>query len=287
MCAKLISRQHELDFARCEPYHALPRIFRIFGRGERGGQWEEVYTVEDGSLTIKFEGTVELGINDENVFLGIVALGGSGSAMQITSMPKQQINVQLRRLLDPVGESVEIMCKVSTSQRALMRASGYSSTGAKMWRQIEEGLHRMYKTTVWVRENETGWAYPMPLIAFAVNDQTGKLLVGLNQRLSSAIFGARWITISLSERHQIDGDTGKALHRWISAWLKPGSTHTIGMNALMNHVFGDDEVTHATTYKRKRMIEDGLSQISQLAGWGIRYDEKRKIYVISRPKLKK
>ena len=289
MATKLTDRVSELEFARCDPYHALPRIFRIFGRGERGGQWDEVYTVKDGLITVKFEGPQELGINDENVFLGIVALGGSGAkfGMKISNMPKQPDNIQIRKLLDPMGESVEIMCKVATSQRGLMQASGYAATGAKMWRLIEDSLHRLYKTTVWVRENETGWAYPMPLIAYAINDRTGKLLLGLNQRLSQAIFGGRWVTMSLKERHKIEGDTGKALHRWISAWIKPGSTQRIGMDSLMSHIFGDAEVSRATSYKRKRMVEDGLSQISQLAGWAIRYEDKRGIYAISRPELVK
>ena len=63
------------EFAHYDPHHAIPRLFRVFGKGERGGKWEETYTPKKGNLTVKFEGETELGIGDESVLLAIVALG--------------------------------------------------------------------------------------------------------------------------------------------------------------------------------------------------------------------
>ena len=94
----------------------------------------------------------------------------------------------------------------------------------------------------------------------------GRVIVDLNPALAAVAAGARRVVVPLAERNKF-GETGRLVHAWLCAWIGPGKTEEIGLDALAIHIWGKPR-SEGTKRRRRWQLLKVLDGITKL-GWGV------------------
>lgn len=110
--------------------------------------------------------------------------------------------------------------------------------------------------------------------------EAGNYEIAINYRFAIAMFGehAQFISINLSERHNLKSDTAKILHYWLSSWLREGNSKPIKRDTLITKVWDNDN--EGLIRNRRVSINKALDQINSLKNWKIVEDKNNKKQVI-------
>ena len=252
------------NFARYEMRCAMTDgLFRPMRRGPRPKA--EVKNTF-GSITITFRMFDALGADDESVLLAVLSLMGvKGEKLDVE--PEDEDKRQLRLELRAKGDADNANAgAIKTSIKEIAKRAGFSNSG-KEFKHVRACLDRL-SSTILILDDEQ-WHGSMTLLSHMTNKIDGRIEIACHWRLAEAIFGsAQFARVSLQERHQIDGDAGRILHRWLSAWVQVGKEAAIRMSKLEKHVW-PAEVSDAPEAKKERLekLRKALEQIGKLDGW--------------------
>jgi hypothetical protein len=165
-------------------------------------------------------------------------------------------------------------------------------------------LQPRLKRLSWISYSATGvkgngrWAQGASAMLSYSMDEDG-VVVSFNERLARVILGVpdpenpggrpkRWFAkISLTERFALKSDVARILHRLLSVWIddplsKPKrgrkcpapETLTVGVERLVEHVYGAERVTERPQRYRAKTVRDALGEIAALEKWAVQIDGK-------------
>lgn len=254
-------------------------LFRSVKPGARGQRLDVVCATAD--LEFRFVGPSLLGVDDMRVLQSIVALAG-------------QQNHTPRRRLGAVGEDraegnrllLPGTFEVHTAYDELARTIGYVASGSSADVTIRNALERLFAVSVLsgpagsenARPRDAGHLLePLP----DTNARSG-VHVRLCPLLASSVLsgpGAA-VRVDLAEARKLKTDIARLLHTQLS-WVGPGEVGIVGLDALIQYVYGIAAVTDATWRQRKVRAKAGLNELVQTLGW--RVSPARDGYAISRP----
>lgn len=265
--------------ARHDPAHCLvPGLFRSLKRGERkNNKLDVTYTFGDESL--RFVGFEPLGADDMRFLQGIVALSGPEGVL-LTPEPSTEIGKQLRLLLDPKFEAIEQNALVvRESMYRLFSEVGMKNTGENI-KALKASLLRMSNITILVQKGSKQAAFH--LMAYAFDEESGKLWVALNPRIAEAVLGKRpYVRIELAEVRALKTDPARLIHQRLCAWIDPGKVGRVEIDTLCGYVW-PDAASHEAIKKRRQTVRKALAELAAL-GWGVAEYARGK-WEIKRPK---
>ena len=250
----------EDDFARYETRVALTDgVFLPRKRGERKAL--QIATEGDG-VRLTWRMFHALGPDDESVLLALISILGEDS-MELVATP----GTRLRKLLDPDDTSKAPSRATHTSLYEVAKRAGFTYPGSgSAQKAVKQSLTRLSSTILRVETEEFEGC--MALCAFMMEKKTGKLAIASHCRLAQALIGDKtFARVSLTERTQLDSDAAKVAHRWLSAWLPGGQTRRIGLDRLVSHVWGGEEITSSGLRDRRATLRSALAEITVLPGW--------------------
>ncbi len=275
------------NFAKYEMRCAMTDgLFRPLKRGPRP---KAEVTNSFGAIKITFKMYDALGADDETVLLAILSLMRlKGEKLEVESVEEEK--TKLRMALSPKGDAKDANSGcLKTSIYEIAKRAGYGDSG-KANKIVRACLERLSLTTLILDDKE--WHGSMTLLGYLTNKSDGRIEIACHWRLAEAIFGnAQFAKINLEERHKIDGDVGRILHRWLSGWVQCGKEASIRMAKLEGHVWPQDvSDEHEARKERIEKLKHSLAQIGQLRGWSISIDGRGwdaivNVSRISRPEI--
>ncbi len=255
------------NFAQYEMRCAMTDgIFRPMKRGPRP---KAKVTNSFGTIKITFQMYDALGADDESVMLAILSLMGV-KGEKLKSDTNDEGKLQLRTKLSPKANAKDANAgSIKTSFFELVNRAGFGDSGRSKTHLIA-CLDRLSSTTL-ILDDES-WHGSMTLLSYIINEDDGRVEIACHWRLAEAIFGsAQFARVSLGERYKIEGDAGRILHRWLSAWVQVGKEASIRMNKLESHIWQLDEVSNEPEARKERLekLKKALFQIGNLDGWAV------------------
>lgn len=282
------------SFAYCDERFSLLDSLVAFADGlfrplRRGPRSESPLLVEKiyERVALRFSGPELLGVDDENVLLGVISLLRQAGD-SLSADPRTGDGARSWALLSPEGDALRQMAGlVKTSGAALARCAGYRPTGGGA-DTVKRSLRRMETVRLHVSGHSHTWNGSMRLLCSFPNKE-GKLVIAVHHWLTSAAFQGdeqQHARVSLSERHQLQRGASRILHRWLSAWLKPGQTNRIRLLRVADHIW---PAGCGAAGLKKRLARAGaaLWDIDKLPGWSVRMTGRGQAarLLISRPKV--
>jgi hypothetical protein len=156
----------------------------------------------------------------------------------------------------------------TTSQYRLLKAAGMGDDN-KNYKLLDFYLEQMAKVTVKWENHATGWKGMSHLMDYATHED-GSLVVQLNWRIAGAMFGDyERAVIDLHERHSLDKDASKTLHRWLSAHLWAGNSEYITYKKLITHVWTQAASKNTQYWRIHTLKKEILPEIGKLDGWTV------------------
>jgi hypothetical protein len=256
-----MSRSAKYEFALQEPALALAPVFLALPK--RGRAKLDV-TGSFGQSQLRWRGADALGIAEQSVFLGLLAIAAQQKLRLDTSNPGKDVGARLMAKLSLEGTSeVTELFVLRATWSEIAVAAGRRSVGGKDRRDVKMAVRRFAETTLWERrENKE---YACRILSWLVGDDDS-VFIALNPRASTALLGGQYCHISLVERCGISGDSGKALHAWFCANLRPGQTRRYAVDGLQKHVWGNTCSGTTLRNRRSRLVK-AIRQIGKLNKW--------------------
>lgn len=280
----------DLTHARHDPAHCLaPGLFRSLGPGDRKRlKLDIVYKF--GEDQIEFSGPEPLSHDDLKVLQGLVALasisGESGKGIMLKPDTQSEAGEQLRLFMDLRWDAIEQDAMVAKgSFKTLAREIGYSEGGSGI-KNIRECIERLWKVSVIVQRGKKRVGFRI-LSEYASDEESGKLFVALNPRITEAITGERPYTyIDMAECRKIRGSNAILIHQRLSGWIKPGGTGRAGIDVLCEYAWPETgAISKAGIRMRYKRIRTALPELEAL-GWSFDEYAKNK-FSIKRPEVQK
>ena len=243
-------------------------------RGRRPGGLE-IHTQFNG-IKLTWMLWKALDSRDQSVLLAVVGMAGLHPDRTISQESPGNFGQQLWLDLEPT-ENAEFdrAVVVTTSRWSLVQASDIddNSRNTKKKGLLEACLDRL--AMVGVRaEDERGYKWHMKLMSW-VEAPDGRLHIALNSRFAEA-FAGQHIRVSLQERRQfrgLDKEKAQIAHAWLSAWMRPGETRTIRVDAVAEKIWGPQKTNESSTRSRRGRARLALEMIGQqLEGWTVNID---------------
>lgn len=205
------------------------------------------------------------GIPEQTLLLTLLALAQQ-SERRLPRQPQSPIGRQLRAALAADGELFDgETVSILTSLSSLARDCGYAANGGSTVKKMRDMLRALAEITVWVHID--GYEASSRLLS-VVMDRSGRTRIALNTRLAKAAWGEQYVKISLTERAQMETQSAKALHAYLSAVVREGRTWLFRWPSLEAAVWGDC-ASGSTQRSRRKKLREALVAISQLEGWSI------------------
>lgn len=267
----------QTEYARNDAAMAHSHLFRPIQRGQYARRLVFSLTWKGGTLT--FASAYQFGIPEQSLFLAACALCGLGG-VTLSANPISNEGQALRRALAPANNAAGLdAISVETSMHELLTAAGMA-TGGSAYARAENMLWRLSNLTI--RFQHQGWDGSMHLLSY-VKTPEGKVRIGLHHRLAEAIAGsAQHFRVNLIERRALNSDPAKCLHAWLSGFIRPGESKSIGIDKLTTHIWPDD-CSDAEQRKRLMRARHALQEIKLLPGWVVA--ETNGTVTIGRPDL--
>ena len=260
--------------ARHDSAHCLaPGLFRSLKKGDREKQkLHVIYKFGDKEL-IEFKGPEPLGAEDLVVLQGLIAMAGT-KKLFLTKEAKKENAKQLLNGLELKWDAIEEYSSVvESSFRKLAKEIGYDPDSGGDLKTIAKSIERLWTVSIIVQSNSTRKGYKM-LSAYGSNDKSGKLLIALNCRVASAIFGQRPHTrINMDEVRHLKSGPARILHQRLSAIISPGQSKKILPETLISYIW-PDTAEGSTMRTRKQMLKKFLTEIVSTKFWQVSDDFK-------------
>ena len=253
----------------------LSTVFRSLPKGPRP-KLDLRYEPKSGGMALKFTASDALGIPEQTLLLALLEIAQLSynacpeSALLDENCPNE-IGQQLwANLLG--GRSVsdrQTLC-FSTSWLELAAHCGLSK-GGTVQAMLQLQLQRLCQTTVWEYEESSSTPKCQSFLVGWVKGKSRSIHLVLNFRLSAAIFGERYASISMVERLALSTDVARAVHAFLSSTLRLGVPLSIGLSTLAGRLWPDrgPKLVRGTDRRQKKSIRDALHEISTLSGWTI------------------
>ena len=263
-----MSRSTKYEFALQEPALALAPVFLALQK-TRGRAKLDV-TSSFGQSQLRWRGADALGIGEQSVFLGLLAIAAQQKLRLDTSNPGKRFGARLMTQLGFEGthEVTELfVLRATWSEIAI--AAGSRSVGGKNRRDVQMAVRRFAETTLWERRGNK--EYACRILSWLIGDDDS-VFIALNPRATTALLGVQYCHISLVERRGISGEPGKALHAWLCANLRSGRTRRFAVDGLQVHVWGG-LCTGTTLRNRRSRLVKAILQIGKLDKWRCEFIE--------------
>ena len=255
------------EFALQEPALGLAQVFLALGKRSRG----KLDVVSHfGQSQLRWRGADALGIAEQSVYLGLLAIAAQQKLRLDTANPATQVGARLVAKLgfDGTPEVTELfVLRATWSEIAI--AAGYRSVGGKNRKDVQMAVRRFAETTIWERREAK--EYECRILSWLIGDDDS-VVIALNPRATNALLGVQYCHISLVERRGISGEPGKALHAWLCANLRPGRTRRYAVDGLQVHVWGG-LCTGTTLRNRRSRLVKAILQIGKLDKWRCEFIE--------------
>ncbi len=272
---------YDLTHARHDLMTCLaPGLFRSLKTGERKKTKLDVTYRYSENEEARFVGFEPLGADDMRILQGLVALAGPNGIILEEDDERDRAK-QLRLLLEPKFDAAEAdALVVKESMTKLMKEIGLAHSGNNI-KTLKASLTRMSNVTVVITNGPRVASFH--LLSYAFDEDSGKLYVALNPRLTDAILGnSKHARIELNEVRTMSGDTTRLIHQRLCGWIWPGSSGRIELDTLCSYVWPDEATPNNMRQRRKR-VRDSLAELEAL-GWTVKEYAKAK-YDIVRPAL--
>ena len=257
-------------------------LFRSVKPGTRARPLEVVYETQD--LRFRFLGPFLLGVDDMRVLQGIVAI----ASVQ---------NPRLKLTLDEAGDDrfkkiqrlLSRTMDVHTTYDELCRTIGYDASGGSADTTIRNALERLFAVSVSIqprdRKNARTFEAGHIFERLPSTEASQSINVKLCPLLAFAVFGGpgMFMRVDLFEARKLKTDITRLLHMHL-AWIGPGMSRTVGLDKLVQYVYGTEAVTAATQRQRKVRVKAGLQELARTLNW--RVWPNRDKYAISRPAMR-
>lgn len=249
-----------------------------------------------GEVLIGFQGTSQLGGNDQSIMYAISAQLGIDGLM-IDAEPNGPISKQLRLALNFSEDKGYPIASKRTSLRSLLIDAGYKDP--ESGRALEDAkncLNRLRNAQIREIDLSTGWDRVCNLISASFNHNTGAIYIAANPRLTKAVFHGQHIKISLFERNLLKSEVSKILHSWLCSNIRLGKELGLGngvkIDTLAPHVWGPEWEGYSRQSKSQKrgQLRDALVEIADKTkklhnGYGWNIDQTTSgIVMVSRPK---
>jgi hypothetical protein len=202
----------------------------------------------------------------EDVLLALIRLSGIYGSRNKLEIESTQPTLPV--LSDTAeGQAKEKMTAITiVRQYELLKEAGMGDS-KEHYRLLRQYLKQMSEIRVHYENKATKWFGSDYFLKYHANED-GRLIVQLNWRLAGAIFGEYLYTeIDLNERHTLEKDASKTLHRWLSAHLWQGRSEYITYERLISHIW-TQKVNPTTQRKRlERLKREILPEIAKLDKW--------------------
>ena len=253
----------------------LSTVFRSLPKGRRP-KLDLRYEPKSGGMALKFTASDALGIPEQTLFLALLEIA------QLSYNADPASALLDGNCADPIDKQLwaKIHCGKSNSDRQTLRFvtswlelanhCGLSS-GGTVQALLQQQLMRLCQTIVWeYKECMSTPKYQSFLVAWVSGNSRSIHLV-LNFRLSAAIFGERYASISMAERLALSSDVARAVHAFLSSTLRLGVPLSIGLGTLAGRLWPErgPKLVGGTDRRQKKSIRDALHEISELRGWTI------------------
>lgn len=255
-----------LSFALQDPAHGLASIFRPLQRGTVR-QKLDVRQDFDGDA-LHWRGPDQLDVADQTVLLVLLALAGVQKT-QLCDSPETESGRKLRAALEMSGPRAnETAAFVQTSWTSLMAEVGYRHRGGKAMKLVQQSIQRLAEVTLWVTSK--GQTTSTRLLTWVLGNDS-QVVIAVNYRLATAIFGGQFVRISLVERRELEVPAAKVLHGWFSSRLRRGGKGCrFAIKDLVQRVWGDEVVGQSAQRTRRSVVSKALRELGDLAGWDVR-----------------
>ena len=271
---ELVLANQEQSFALYEQQYALlDGIFEPTRRGEPlhyreiigHSKWRHPETGEvyENAIDLKLYVPSVLNPQAESILLAIIKMSSQDGLridpdqpmLPMFSIPKDNAAKK---------DTVQTCC----TKYKLLQAAGMGDDD-KSYKLLDFYLEKMSLIGVIWKNNLSGWKGNSWFLSYASHND-GRLIIRLNWRLAGAIFGEyEYAKIDLNERHALEKDPSKTLHRWLSAHLWAGRSEYITYDKLVGHVW-TRKATKKTQQKRiERLRNEILTDIASLDKWEV------------------
>jgi hypothetical protein len=264
--------------ARHDSAHCLaPGLFRSLKKGDRKDQKLHVIYKFGKNELIEFKGPEPLGAEDLVVLQGLIAMSGAKKLI-LSPDNAAKVAIKLREKLELKWDAENANTyAVDSSFRKLAREIGYDPDSGGDLKTIFKSIERLWTVSIIVQSQSNRVGFKL-LSAYGSNSKTGKLVVALNPRVTTAIFGSRPHTrINMDEVRKLKSDPARILHQRLSAIISPGEMRKILPDTLISYIW-PDPTTGSTLRTRRQVLRKALAEIAATGAWevSVGYQIKRK-----------
>ena len=281
-------------YAKLDPTHTFDGVW-VPTRGKKRGQLL-VPLRKFGDIEVGFQGTWQLGANDQSIMYALTAQLGIDGLM-IDAIPDGPISKQLRLELHVSEDDGSPVATKKTSLRSLLIDAGYKNPeSGRALDDAKKCLNRLRAAQIREKNIKSGWDRVCNLISLSFNHITGAIYVAANPRLTQAVFHGQHIKISLFERNELETEVAKILHSWLCSNIRLGQSLGFGngvkLETLAPHVWGPEWENYSKQSKSQKrgQLKDALVEISDRTrdihdGYGWSIDQTSTgLVMVSRPK---
>jgi len=253
-----MSGEIPFGFAIQEPALAIAPVFLVLQKMARA---KLDVTRKFGNSSLQWRGPDALGIPEQSVLLALLSIAGQ-QAFALDPNTIVGPRAKLLKQLSCEGPKSELTVLIAP-WRKIEIASGYRSHGGNNITNIKMAVKRLAETTVW--ECHEGIEYESRLLSWIRGNDNG-VIIALNRRATDAIYGKQFIKISLDERNILPDEPAKALHAYLSGYMRAGSSRRIQISSLQPHIWSG-AVTGSTYRSRNEKLRAALLAIDLLPAW--------------------
>jgi phage baseplate assembly protein W len=270
------------SFAQHDPATAMASLFRPVARGRRPTGLEVRTTW--GTVELEFAIHTAVDTRDQTVLLSILALAAGKPSINSTSTGPTGQQLWLALNEPGVVQFNGVSTVLETTVYALHKESGLQ-VGGSGYDTIRQSLKRLSRISLTVRDGEVGHRreFSQRFISYRIDEASGLITIAINSRLAEALTGHH-VRVNLDERAQLASEPAQIAHAWLSAWLRPGKAGRIGLDKLIERVWGGGDVKADTFRKRRSRLRAAIVEIAALKGWKLVEDDQAML-TITRPAL--
>lgn len=271
-----------LRVVRHDPHVGLSALFRLYAKETRP-KLDVEYQPAGGDLTLHFRGPDALGMQEQTLMLVLQELAQEyrrsvGDGLLKSDAQSPEGRALWKNLYQKSDGALPETLWFPTSWYELARRTG-KSHGGTVVQQLRQQLKRLCECVVWERyrtEDGITTEFQSFLMAMTYSDDK-RLFIALNVRLSEAIVSHRYMPVSLIERLRLKSPAAKALHAFLSVWVRYGESQKVGKDTLADRVWPSEvdaqgkpkQRPDGTLRRHRSEVKAALKEIDALTGWSV------------------
>lgn len=257
------------SFARTDITTPAAGLFRVAEKGRPRLEATEVSVEHDG-VVVTYVTPYRLGAEEWRVLLAIAALAGlDGDRFRRSSEP----SLWDQFLTSGVAADRDAL-HLRTTAYALLREVGLEDSGQNR-RALSGYLDRLSTVSQTLRKGGKTMSGAR-LIAYAHDEDSGELGVGVSPQMARAILGEskQFVRISMAEVRRLPL-AAVLLQALFSSRLRPGQSASYRLDQLVDVVYGTEKVAASVMRKRRERTRKALLAFNEYTTWQIGFEEVR------------